>query len=49
MNKTTAALISIASVASAAAVGASFGPQRPREAVWYSALRKPAYTPPVQP
>jgi tryptophan-rich sensory protein len=45
MNKTTAALISIASVASAAAVGASFGPQRPREAVWYSALRKPTYTP----
>ncbi len=45
MNKTTAALISIGSVASAAVAGAQFGPQRPREAVWYGALRKPSYTP----
>ena len=45
MDKTTAALVSVASVASAAVVGANFGPQRPREAVWYGALRKPSYTP----
>jgi translocator protein len=45
MNKSTVALVSVASVASAALVGAQFGPQRPREAVWYAALRKPSYTP----
>jgi tryptophan-rich sensory protein len=45
MDKTTAALVSVASVASAAVVGANFGPQRPREAAWYGALRKPSYTP----
>jgi tryptophan-rich sensory protein len=45
MEKTTAALISVASVASAAVIGAQFGPQRPREAVWYDTLRKPSFTP----
>jgi tryptophan-rich sensory protein len=45
MNKTSAALVSIASVASAAVAGAQFGPHRPREAVWYGALSKPSYTP----
>jgi tryptophan-rich sensory protein len=45
MDKTTAALVSVASVAGAALIGAQFGPQRPREAVWYEALRKPSYTP----
>jgi tryptophan-rich sensory protein len=46
MQKATAALVSLASVAAAAAIGASYGPQRPREAVWYAALRKPSFTPP---
>ncbi len=45
MEKTTAAVVSVASVAGAAAIGAQFGPQRPREAVWYDTLRKPSYTP----
>ncbi|MFL5257933.1 MAG: TspO/MBR family protein [Rhodopila sp.] len=45
MNKTTAALVSIASVGGAALIGAQFGPQRPREAIWYETLRKPSYTP----
>ncbi|PPQ34661.1 TspO/MBR family protein [Rhodopila globiformis] len=45
MDKTRAALTSIASVAGAAMIGAQFGPQRPREATWYEALRKPSYTP----
>src|SRR4051812_34270567 len=45
MNKTTAALVSIASVGGAAFIGAQFGPQRPREAIWYETLRKPSYTP----
>ena len=45
MYKTTAALVSVASVAGAALIGAQFGPQRPREAVWYASLRSPSYTP----
>lgn len=45
MNKTSAALISVGSVAGAALIGANFGPQRPREAAWYATLRKPSYTP----
>lgn len=46
MNRSTAAIVSVASVATAALVGAKYGPQRPREAVWYATLRKPSYTPP---
>jgi tryptophan-rich sensory protein len=46
MQKSTAALISIASVAAAALVGGSYGPQQPRAAAWYASLRKPSYTPP---
>ena len=46
MNSKQAAAISILSVAGAAIVGGSYGPQRPREAVWYARLRKPSYTPP---
>ena len=46
MNKIAAALLSIGSVAGAGLVGAQFGPQRPREAIWYASLRKPGYTPP---
>ena len=46
MNRTIAALASIASVAIAGLIGGSYGPQRPREAVWYASLRKPGYTPP---
>lgn len=46
MNKATAVVVSIASVAAAAVVGGSYGPQQPREAVWYAALRKPSFTPP---
>ena len=41
-----AAIVSVGSVACAALVGANYGPQRPREAVWYASLRKPSYTPP---
>ena len=44
MDKTTAALVSVASVASAPSSARS-RPERPREAVWYGALRKPTYTP----
>ncbi len=46
MDRIIAALISIASVATAGMIGASYGPQRPREAAWYASLRKPPYTPP---
>jgi benzodiazapine receptor len=46
MNRSTAAFASIASVAVAAVVGGSFGPQKPREAAWYAMLRKPSFTPP---
>lgn len=46
MNRTTAVLASIGSVAVAGLIGANYGPQRPREAVWYASLRKPSYTPP---
>ena len=46
VNKMTAAIVSIGSVVGAGLVGAQFGPQRPREAIWYASLRKPSYTPP---
>ena len=46
MNKMTAAVVSIGSVVGAGLVGSQFGPQRPREAIWYASLRKPSYTPP---
>ncbi len=46
VNKITAAVVSIGSVVGAGLVGAQFGPQRPREAIWYASLRKPSYTPP---
>jgi len=46
VNKTAAALTSLAAVLGAGLIGAQFGPQRPREAIWYAALRKPGYTPP---
>lgn len=46
MNRSAAALVSIASVATAAVVGSRFGPQQPPEAIWYGSLRKPRYTPP---
>lgn len=46
MNKLTAGLVSLGAVLGAGLVGAQFGPQRPREAIWYAALRKPGYTPP---
>ena len=46
MNRSAAALVSVASVATAAVVGGRYGPQRPREAVWYGSLRKPSITPP---
>ncbi len=46
MKPATAAALAIASVATAAVVGGSFGPQHPKAAVWYGSLRKPRYTPP---
>ena len=46
MNKMPAVLLSITSVAVAGLIGGSYGPQRPREAIWYASLRKPKYTPP---
>lgn len=46
MNRPSAALVSVISVAAAGLVGGNYGPQRPREAVWYAALRKPSFTPP---
>src|SRR5579875_648557 len=46
MKQSTAATLAIGSVAVAALIGGSFGPQDPRAAVWYSSLRKPSYTPP---
>ncbi|WP_428486804.1 TspO/MBR family protein [Rhodopila sp.] len=46
MQTRTAALVSIGSVAAAALVGGSFGPQEPSAGVWYASLRKPPFTPP---
>lgn len=46
MNKSTAAVVSAAAVGIAAFVGGRYGPQQPREAVWYASLRKPSLTPP---
>ena len=46
MNKQMAATVAVGSVLVAAALGARNGPQRPMTALWYAALRKPAFTPP---
>ena len=46
MKQATAVALAIGSVATAALIGGSFGPQHPRAAVWYRTLHKPAYTPP---
>jgi tryptophan-rich sensory protein len=46
MSPARALAISIGAVATAAVIGASFGPQQPRAAIWYASLNKPAYTPP---
>lgn len=46
MAKPAAVALSIGGVLAAGLIGASFGPQHPREAVWYASLRKPSYTPP---
>jgi tryptophan-rich sensory protein len=46
MNRNTAALLAGAAVLAAAVIGGQNGPQRPRTALWYARLRKPAYTPP---
>jgi translocator protein len=45
MNKTAAAVFSAAAVAAAMLAGRRAGPQHPREAIWYSRLEKPSYTP----
>jgi benzodiazapine receptor len=46
MKQSACVAIAIGSVAAAALVGGSFGPQQPRAAAWYASLRKPPYTPP---
>lgn len=46
MNTQKAVLLSLISVAGAAAVGTGFSPGRGRQNVWYASLRKPPYTPP---
>lgn len=46
MKPSTALPLAIGAVATAALIGGSFGPQRPRAAVWYARLDKPPYTPP---
>jgi len=45
MKSSTAALLAIGSVATAAYVGAQYGPQNPPTGAWYARLRKPSYTP----
>jgi tryptophan-rich sensory protein len=45
MQRSSALAASLGGVASAAAFGGRFGPQTPRRAAWYAALRKPDYTP----
>jgi tryptophan-rich sensory protein len=45
MKPSSAATLAIGSVAAAALIGGSFGPQQPRSAIWYSSLRKPLSTP----
>lgn len=46
MNKTGAALLSTSAVVTAALIGRRSSPEHPREAIWYAALDKPAFTPP---
>ncbi|HQT78338.1 MAG TPA: tryptophan-rich sensory protein [Rhodopila sp.] len=46
MKSSRAAALAIGAVLTAAVTGGSFGPQRPRTAIWYAALRKPPGTPP---
>lgn len=46
MKRSAALALAVGSVATAALIGGSFGPQRPRAAAWYASLRKPSYTPP---
>ena len=48
MRKTQAALATTAAVTAAQLLGAQWnpGPNHPRTAAWYAALRKPAFTPP---
>ena len=41
-----ALLMAAGAVVAAAGVGRRYGPQHPREAVWYAQLRKPPFTPP---
>lgn len=46
MNKITAAILSGSAVGAAAWFGRKASPEHPREAIWYAALEKPAFTPP---
>jgi translocator protein len=46
MRASTAALLAIGVVATAAVIGGSYGPQNPRTGLWYAKLRKPPFTPP---
>lgn len=45
MKPASAAVLAIGSVAAAALIGSSFGPQQPRTAIWYASLHKPRFTP----
>jgi tryptophan-rich sensory protein len=47
MHQKTSAAVAAGAVTVAAGLGALNGPQRPVEAAWYGALRKPPETPPA--
>ena len=46
MRTQTAYLLAGGAVLTAAVIGSRQGPQHPRAAIWYAALRKPPFTPP---
>ncbi len=46
MDKRTAALVAVAGVVAAGAIGARFSPADSRTGLWYATLNKPDFTPP---